>query len=194
MKRSALGIVAALAFCFPALASADFVYNIDFGYPTFLVTGTIATNCDNSCSLNSSNITAWSLSNPNPGSPISVASTDAGAQILGTPGDDMIATPRGIYFNFPDSSPRELYFSSVNGQVQLVTAGGNEAGYYTVCLPGNQICALGILEYSNLQLGTLESTAVPVPAAVWLLLSVLCGVGAFPPKRSAQPGEFVSEH
>jgi hypothetical protein len=186
MRWSTLGVMAAFVLCFPAIASADYVYNISFGNnPNFFVTGTIATSCDNSCSLNSSNITAWSLTNSDDGSPTTVASTDPSAQILGTPGNDLVATSQVISFNFPDTNPREIYFSSVNGQQQLVTAGVNGGpGYYTVCLGGgSSICILGDPVLSNLQLGTLQSPVVPLPAAFWLLLSGLGALGAFPRAR-----------
>jgi hypothetical protein len=97
MKQVTLSTVAAFAFCFPVLASANFVYNISFGYPGFVETGTIATTCDDSCALNSSNITAWSFFNADSGAPVAVASTDADAQILGNPVNDLIATAQGIY-------------------------------------------------------------------------------------------------
>ncbi len=113
MKRSILGVVAVYAFCFSSRASANFVYDINFGLaPGFLETGAITTSCD-SCVLDSSRIVAWSFSNTSQSTPIT--STDANAQILGNPENDLVATPQGVYFNFPDTNPANIYFSSVNG-------------------------------------------------------------------------------
>lgn len=180
MKWSFPVVVAVVAFAFPAIASAEYVYDISFGLsPSFLVTGTIFTSCDN-CSLNGSNIISWSLTNADGDEPITVASTDVGAQILGNPGNALTATPQAIYFNFSDTTAAEIYFSSVNGQQVLVTEGAafGGAGYYTVC-PGVPICVIGDPEGSNLQLGTLQGSVVPLPGALWLLLSGLGALGAF---------------
>jgi hypothetical protein len=192
MKRSILGVVAVYAFCFSSRASANFVYDINFGLaPGFLETGAITTSCD-SCVLDSSRIVAWSFSNTSQSTPIT--STDANAQILGNPENDLVATPQGVYFNFPDTNPANIYFSSVNGEFQLVTAGGpyaapfaDDSGYYTVCLPGNQICTLGVLEFSTLQLGMLQSSTVPLPATIWLLLSALGSLGMWLRRTSSTP-------
>jgi hypothetical protein len=93
-KSGWLSIVAAalISFIGMPLASAD-----SFNYSLTDLSGSITTNCDN-CVLNSSNITAWSMSVPGF---ISLASTTPGAQLLVPAGDtDMMATPAAINFSF----------------------------------------------------------------------------------------------
>jgi hypothetical protein len=89
-----LSIVAAalISFIGMPLASAG-----SYTYSLTDLSGYITTNCDN-CVLNSSNITAWSMSVPGF---ISLASTTPGAHLSVPAGDtDMVATPGAINFNF----------------------------------------------------------------------------------------------
>jgi hypothetical protein len=69
----------------------------DYTYDLANISGSITTNCDN-CILNSSDITAWSMSIP---SFMSISSTTPGAQIIIPAGDtDMAATPTSLQFAF----------------------------------------------------------------------------------------------
>jgi hypothetical protein len=94
LKSGWLSIAAAalIPFIGMPLASAN-----SYNYSLTNLSGSITTNCDN-CVLNSSDITAWSMSVPGF---ISLASTAPGAQLFVPAGDtDMTATPGAINFNF----------------------------------------------------------------------------------------------
>jgi len=95
-KSGWLSIVAAVLIPFIGmpLASAN---SYDYSLTNTGLSGSITTNCDN-CVLNSSDITAWSMSVPGF---ITLASTTPGAQLFVPAGDtDMMATPGAITFNF----------------------------------------------------------------------------------------------
>src|ERR1700730_17958416 len=89
-----LSLVAAALISFigmPLASAGSYIYNLTD------LSGYITTNCDN-CVLNSSNITAWSMSVPGF---ISLSSTTPGAQLSVPAGDtDMTATPETINFSF----------------------------------------------------------------------------------------------
>ena len=75
----------------PRAEAATYTYTLTGGF-----SGSLTTTCD-SCALNASNITAWSIS----AGGTSVSSTTAGAQLTVPAGDtDLQATPSGITFSF----------------------------------------------------------------------------------------------
>jgi hypothetical protein len=125
-----LSMVAAALTCFigmPLASAASFTYSLTD------LSGTITTNCNN-CVLNSSNITAWSMSVPGF---ISIASTTPGAQLSIPAGDtDMVATPEAITFNF-NAPYGGIIFSAPSANVGYQDDQGGNIGFG----PGNGIVA-----------------------------------------------------
>jgi hypothetical protein len=117
-KSGWLSIVAAALISFigmPLANAGSYIYSLTD------LSGYITTNCNN-CVLNSSNITAWSMSVPGF---ISIASTTPGAQLQVPTGDtDMGATPEAINFSF--STPYGAFvFATPSASVAYVDAGPN---------------------------------------------------------------------
>jgi hypothetical protein len=117
-KSGWLSIVAAALISFigmPVASAGSYTYSLTD------LSGYITTNCNN-CVLNSSNITAWSMSVPGF---ISLASTTPGAQLQVPAGDtDMGATPESINFSF--TGPYGAFvFATPSASVAYADAGPN---------------------------------------------------------------------
>jgi hypothetical protein len=118
---SSLVAAALISFIGMPLASAgSYIYSL-----TDLSSGYITTNCNN-CVLNSSTITAWSMSVPGF---ISLASTTPGARLQVPAGDtDMVATPEAISFNF--NAPYGAFlFATPSASVGYVDDQGGNIGF-----------------------------------------------------------------
>ena len=87
--------------------------------------GFITTSCDN-CVLNSSNITAWSMTVPGF---LSLTSTAPGAKVSVPTGDtDMVATPEGINFSF-NGPYGGFLFSNPSGSIGYDDDQGGNIGF-----------------------------------------------------------------
>jgi hypothetical protein len=96
-----------------------------YNYSLTNLSGSITTNCDN-CVLNSSDITAWSMSVPGF---ISLASTTPGAHLFVPAGDtDMMATPGAINFNF-NAPFGGFQFATSSANVAYVDDEGENIGF-----------------------------------------------------------------
>ncbi len=104
----------------PLASAGSYIYSL-----TDLSLGYITTNCNN-CVLNSSTITAWSMSVPGF---ISLASTTPGARLQVPAGDtDMVATPEAISFNF--NAPYGIFlFSTPSASVGYADDRGGNIGF-----------------------------------------------------------------
>jgi hypothetical protein len=129
-KSGWLSIVAAALISFigmPLANAGSYIYSLTN------LSGYITTNCDN-CVLNSSNITAWSMSVPGF---ISLSSTTPGAQLSVPAGDtDMMATPGAITFNF-GGIYGGILFATPSANVGY----GDDQGHNIGFGPGNGIVA-----------------------------------------------------
>jgi hypothetical protein len=104
----------------PLASAGSYIYSL-----TDLSLGYITTNCNN-CVLNSSTITAWSMSVPGF---ISLASTTPGARLQVPAGDtDMVATPEAITFNF--NAPYGIFlFATPSASVGYADDQGGNIGF-----------------------------------------------------------------
>ena len=115
-----IGAVVLISFSGLPLASAS-----NYTYSLTDLSGSITTNCDN-CVLNSSDITAWSMSVPGF---LSLASTTPGAQLFVPAGDtDMMATPGAINFNF-NAPFGGFLFATSSGNVGYDDDRGENIGF-----------------------------------------------------------------
>jgi hypothetical protein len=121
-KSGLLSILAAALISFigiPLGNAATYTYTLSD------LSGTITSNCDN-CVLNSSSITAWTLSVPGF---LSVASTAPGAQLSVPAGDtDMVATPGGINFQFGGPFGA-VVFGTPSGSISYADDQGENIGF-----------------------------------------------------------------
>jgi hypothetical protein len=108
----------------PRAEAATYTYTLTGGF-----SGSITTTCD-SCALNASTITAWSISAGGTG----VSSTTPGAQLTVPAGDtDLQATPSGITFSFAGSFGA-LTFSTPAASIRMSDV-KNGAGTIQGCTP-----------------------------------------------------------
>ena len=113
----AAGIISSLGL--PLANAASYTYTLSDE------SGFITTTCDN-CVLNSSNITAWSMTVPGF---LSITSTAPGAKVSVPAGDtDMVATPEGINFSFNGPSGGFL-FSNPSGSIGYDDDQGGNIGF-----------------------------------------------------------------
>ena len=189
----------------PASATSYATYDILFGSPTGLVTGTITTDCD-SCVIGPSDIIFWSFTgNDGVNIPQSIASTNPNAVIWGAGVSLLSATPTGIFYNFA-SPVNDAYFCfcitgpTINESHQFLLLYTNQVAntqdYYFLFIPIGRSGLLpeamdfDLSESSVLQLGILvsEVTITPLPAALPLFATGLGAMGLFGwrRKRKAQ--------
>jgi hypothetical protein len=200
MKAKLLGLIVA-AFIFGPSAARATTYTYDLSPITLsvpgtvvgptTVTGTIETNCDNNCVLNSSNIIAWSFTGiigSTPAHTISSAGSDA---VINEIGDlVLIAKSTGIVFSLTASSTSLLEFcggttvagsctsqdlftlfdntSNKNGTGNIGWQFSSSSTFSAPLDPGDQITLAAPME-----------AATPLPAALPLFATGLGALGLF---------------
>ena len=187
MKTKLLGLVGAVLLGGPTIAPADTVETFDFEATGISAGFTL--DVSGGQAISGTGTVTSSLLVPNPEALTLVTLSTAGVSNLGGGnlsyrfggGTDLIGDT-----TVNSSNP---YFSS-NGLV-FMAAGPNDNGFniwasggavYAGFLAGNANTGNSIL-YTQFNGGTLTVTPVPLPAAAWLLVSGIGGVGALARRR-----------
>jgi len=187
MKTNLLGLVGAVLLGGPTIAAADTVETFDVEATG--ISAVFAWDVSGGNAISGTGTVTSSLLVPNPEALTLVTLSTAGVSNLGGGnlsyrfggGTDLIGDT-----TVNSSSP---YFSS-NGLV-FMAAGPNDNGFniwasggtvYAGFLAGNANTGTSSL-YSQFNGGTLTVTPVPLPAAAWLLVSGIGGVGALARRR-----------
>lgn len=179
-RRFALAAAFIVSLAFLSLgastSNASIVYNIDRTIGSGTVTGFIETD-ETIGVLGAANIIDWAftLSAPNlqNGPTVLIAASNAGATIFEA-GDSLVASVTELSFNFlPNQSSRFTFFenSSSYNLNSCFSLSVNECIQRDATTPNTD--AQGVLNSGPVVIGT---TAVPVPAAMWLFGSALMGL------------------
>jgi hypothetical protein len=193
--------------------ATTYTYDVKFGPPSALVTGVITTNCD-SCTLSSntsSNVTGWSFTGSSGTATLTISSTYPNAMtFLG--GQDLTATPAGIFFNFADTN------ISTTGSTQFQTNIAALTLYSDMLMPnpsdpfGPPITRAGffVLETTpdttfditakyldiNLQIATIANGSIsttPLPVALPLFASGLGVMGMLDWRRKRKASAAIAD-
>ena len=130
-----------------------YTYDVAYTINTVSVTGSITTNCDNSCALSSTNVTSWGFVD-NLGDKI--YSTDSGAYISTGTASPLTATPTGITYTANLSGLAVIYFYDDSLELNFTT-------FYSSNKPGNELYFFDGSNQNSAAQNASETIATPSP-------------------------------
>jgi hypothetical protein len=164
MKSKLLGLMASIVLLGLSPANATtYTYNVDFSVGGTTVTGTIATDCDSSCYLAASDIGLWSLTMDG-----TTYSSSTGGTLVALTAYPLEATTTNLIFD----GTKDGYDRFMDGSVWELQFSGGEIDWFL----NNTFQGEDDLDGDSLTVGTMATSATPLPAALPLFGTVL-GIG-----------------
>lgn len=178
MKSKLFGLMALIVLLGLSPANATtYSYNVDFSVGGTTVTGTIATDCDSSCYLAATDIGAWSLTMDG-----TTYSSSTGGALTALTAYPLEATTTNLIFD----GTKDGYDRFTNGSGaslwELQFSGGEIDWFLNDTYQGADD-----LDGDSLTVGTMATSATPLPAALPLFGTVLGVGGLFGWRRKRKP-------